>query len=483
MKQLLIIFLSFLFMTPSLNAQTAPDEQQITRLAKIDVYPRHFNAFVAAAKAVAQASVSQEEGVLCLFPMQVNQAQNKVYVLEVYQNQAAYQKYLQTPHFLKYKQETASMVRKLQLHTTTPLAFATLPEVMKQPKAAPEKLKKIVTVEEHFTIRSINARVMAFWAQQNGGVPPVSQAQKDLMQIVLPTPLDIEDVAQRRLAFMNQAGIDMQILSYGNGSPQNITDRQLAVSLCREANDTLAALIAAHPTRFAGFALLPMAFPDEAAKELHRAVTVLGFKGAMLSGTLNGAFFDEARFRPVFAQAAALNVPVYLHPGVIARDVAARYYADERWKGIPQEMFATAGYGWHVDSGVSLLRLILSGIFEELPQLQVISGHWGELVPFYLNRLDDQQSKTLSLPHNFTHYFKHNIYVTPSGFFSPEQLKYMVDVVGADRILYSGDYPFLIDTNTKRFLEDAPISPIDKQKIGWQNAEKLFSISNGTEPR
>lgn len=107
-----------------------------------------------------------------------------------------------------------------------------------------------------------------------------------------------------------------------------------------------------------------------------------------------------------------------MHPAIIRPDVAKYDYQDEQWSPVAAAMFATAGFGWHVDSGVGILRLILSGIFEELPHLQIISGHWGELVPFYLNRLDDQQSKVLTLPRKISDYFRRNIYITPSGFFS-----------------------------------------------------------------
>lgn len=171
-------------------------------------------------------------------------------------------------------------------------------------------------------------------------------------------------------------------------------------------------------------------------------------------------------------------MPIYLHPAVIRPDVAKYYYQDDRWSAVAAGMFATAGYGWHVDSGIGVLRLIMSGIFEALPNLQIISGHWGEMVPFYLNRLDDQQSKTLKLPRKISEYFKTNIYVTPSGFFSNAQLQYMLETVGADRVLYSADYPFLIDTQTRSFLDDAPISSSDRQKIGYENAARLLQLSN-----
>jgi uncharacterized protein len=138
--------------------------------------------------------------------------------------------------------------------------------------------------------------------------------------------------------------------------------------------------------------------------------------------------------------------------------------------------FASAGYGWHIDSGIAMLRLIASGIFDKLPDLKLISGHRGELVPFFFNRLDDQLGKTLKLGRKISDYYKSNIYITPSGLFSEAQLKYVIDELGADKIIYSGDFPFLIDNDTRKFLETASISEEDKKKIAYKNAEKLLSL-------
>lgn len=335
-------------------------------------------------------------------------------------------------------------------------------------------LKKIITIEEHFILKSISQKVAAFNIKENGGTAP-NDVQKELMKIG-PSSEDMEDVGDRRIKFMDESGIDMQVLSYGAGSPQNITDKTFAIELCREVNDELARLIKKHPTRFAGFATLPVADPISAGEELNRTVKELGFKGAMLSGTFNGRFFDEPEFLPVFSKAQELNVPVYMHPGFISKNIATHYYQSNNWPAVAGAMFASAGYGWHLDSGIAIVRLITSGIFDKLPGLKLISGHWGELVPFFLNRLDDQLSKTLKLDRKISDYYKSNIYITPSGLFSETQLKYVIDELGTDKIIYSGDYPYLIDKHTRKFLETAPISQEAKEKIGYQNAEKLLGL-------
>lgn len=338
-------------------------------------------------------------------------------------------------------------------------------------------LKKIITIEEHFILKSIAQKVTAFNAKQNGGILPNTSVQKELMAIVLPTLDDIADLGERRIKFMDDSGIEMQVLSYGAGSPQNITDKSLAIALCQETNNELASLIKNYPTRFSGFAILPVGDANAGAEELERAVKQLGLKGAMLSGTFNGRFFDEPEFLPIFAKAQELNVPLYIHPAIIEKNIAEHYYKSDNWSEVAEAMFATAGYGWHLDSGIAMVRLIASGIFDKLPNLKLISGHWGELVPFFLNRLDDQLGKTLKLNRKISDYYKSNIYVTPSGLFSENQLKYMIKELGADNIIYSGDYPFLMDTNTRSFLEKADISTEDKEKIGYRNAEGLLGLN------
>ena len=334
---------------------------------------------------------------------------------------------------------------------------------------------KIITIEEHFILKSISQKVAAFNIKENGGIPPNDEVQKELMKIG-PSSEDMEDVGDRRIKFMDESGIDMQVLSYGAGSPQNITDKTFAIELCREVNDELARLIKKHSTRFAGFATLPVADPIAAGEELNRTVKELGFKGAMLSGTFNGRFFDEPEFLPIFSKAQELNVPLYMHPAIIPKSISAHYYQSNNWPAVAGAMFASAGFGWHLDSGIAIVRLIVSSIFDKLPGLKLISGHWGELVPFFLNRLDDQLGKTLKLGRKISDYYKSNMYITPSGLFSEAQLKYVIEELGADKIIYSGDYPYLIDKNTRQFLETATISQETKEKIGYRNAEKLLGL-------
>jgi predicted TIM-barrel fold metal-dependent hydrolase len=336
---------------------------------------------------------------------------------------------------------------------------------------------KIITIEEHFSSASIREKIKQ--ASQGGpdGNTIEGKAIQTLINHYLPTNDDIDDVGTRRIEFMDKSGVDMQVISYGSGSPQSISDAATAIQLCEEANNELAALIGKNPTRFAGFATLPVADPNAAALELERTVKHFGFKGVMLAGTHHGHFFDENVYLPIFSKAAELNVPVYMHPGIVNNDVANHYYRNESWPLLVNGIFPASGYGWHMDSGIHVVRMILSGIFDKLPNLQIISGHWGEFVPFFLTRLDSELSRVSShLKKSIGDYYKNNIYITPSGIFDEPQLKFAIEVLGADRIIYSGDYPYIIDNNTGSFLENSSISLEDKEKIAHLNVEKLLKL-------
>ncbi len=204
----------------------------VTRVAQIEVYPQYLEEYLRAAYEVAETSVRNEKGVLFLYPMQVEREKNKILILGGCRDQAAYQVHIQTPHFLKYKSGTLQMVKSLELidaHPLLPKFF--LGESKKLPAVENGTgVKKIITIEEYFTLPAIRAKVMKYLTEQNRGVPPVSEAQRELMKIVLPTNDDIDEVGERRFRFMDGADVDMQVLSYGAGSPQNITDTALAIA-------------------------------------------------------------------------------------------------------------------------------------------------------------------------------------------------------------------------------------------------------------
>lgn len=334
---------------------------------------------------------------------------------------------------------------------------------------------KIITIEEHF--RSVKVSEKMEQLASRGSDANENKAGLEIAKNYLTSYEDIDDVGERRIKFMNESGIDMQVISYGNGNPQTLKDAVLAIELCQLANNDLADSIAKNPTRFAGFASLPVADPVAAATELDRAVNQLGFKGAMLAGTFYGQFFDDPVFFPIFAKAAELNVPIYMHPAIIDKKISDYYFKSDQWSEQVTGTFASAGYGWHMDIGIHVVRMILSGIFDKLPNLKLISGHWGEFVPYFLERMDEVMTPSAThLKRKVSEYYKKNVYITPSGIFSIPQLQFAIAEMGADHIIYSGDYPYLIKRDTADFLKNAPISEEDKAKIGHLNVEKLLNL-------
>jgi predicted TIM-barrel fold metal-dependent hydrolase len=289
--------------------------------------------------------------------------------------------------------------------------------------------------------------------------------------------LDIDTI---RLAAMDAAGVDVQVLSHHSPGAQ-LDDPAAALAAARAGNDEMAAAIARHPTRFAGFATLPTADPAASAAELRRCVDEHGFVGAMIHGQTGGGFIDGRAFDPVFAAAVDLDVPIYLHPTEPTDTLKDAYYRNLDVAGDDvealQHMFATAGWGWHVETGTHALRMILGGVFDRHPALQVILGHWGELIPFYLGRIDQRLTRLAShLKHPPTEYFANNFHITPGGMETLPPLLLTISTVGVDRIMYSADYPFGADTLGRAYIDGAPISDHDKARIAHLNAERLLRL-------
>ncbi len=263
---------------------------------------------------------------------------------------------------------------------------------------------KIIALEEHFQNAAINK------ATENalGRMGPISQVQVYASQL--------EDLGADRLHHMDATGIDIQVISYTSPGVQTLPVAE-AIPLARDANDQLAAAVQADPDRFAGFATLPTPDPEAAAAELERAVNHLGFKGAMINGRTNDLFLDDPSFRPLLETAVALDVPLYLHPTIPSKAVQDAYYAG--LDPMVSAWLATGGWGWHMETGIHALRMILAGIFDQYPSLQLILGHWGEMIPFYLARIDwafSPIAKYLQRP--VADYFLQQMHVTPSRMFT-----------------------------------------------------------------
>lgn len=317
---------------------------------------------------------------------------------------------------------------------------------------------RTITLEEHFVASGFAEASQRGSAHQN--------ADDELRARLL-------DLGPARLQSMDAGGVDVQVISHAPPMVASLSPKE-DVRLTQQANDQLAAAVEQHPTRFAGFALLPMTDPAAATAELRRAVETLGFKGAMVHGTANGQFLDAPDFAPLLEQAAALDVPIYLHPAPPPQPVVDAYYAG--FDPAVSASLAMGGWGWHSETAIHALRLILAGVFDRLPTLQILLGHMGEMIPFMLARIDARLTPVAHLPRPIPDYFLSNFHITTSGFFTDPPLLLALQTFGADRILYSVDYPYSTNEEGRAFLDSAPISPADKAKISSLNAERLLKL-------
>ena len=282
----------------------------------------------------------------------------------------------------------------------------------------------------------------------------------------------LEDLGALRIKEMDEAGIDIQVLSHGAPSAQKIS-ADIAVDLTRRVNDRLHQAIAAHPTRFAGFAALPTANPQAAAEELERCVTELGFKGAMIHGLAEGKFVDGKQFWPIYARAEALDVPIYLHPSLPHPAVTEAYYADYA-KAFP--MVVRPAWGYTVETATTAIRMVLSGVFDAHPRLKIVLGHLGETLPFLVWRIDQALSRPGQQSLGFRDVFCNNFYITTSGNFSSPALLCCIMEMGVDRILFAVDWPFVENAPATQWLAAAPICDEDKAKILGGNAKHVLRM-------
>ena len=284
----------------------------------------------------------------------------------------------------------------------------------------------------------------------------------------------LQDVSDGRLAEMDAAGIDMQVLSLNApGVEQADVEEQIAIA--RESNDFLADAVKKNPKRFAAFACLPVAAPEQAADELDRRVKQQGFKGTLINGHTRGRYLDDKYFWPILESAEALNVPIYLHPTVPAKPVVDVLYGG--FSPTVSAVFAAAGWGWHIETGVHLIRMILGGVFDRYPKLQVVVGHLGEAVPFMLPRMNRNFPPEMTkLARPFAAYLRENVHYTFGGFNFPATFLDLYLEVGVDRIMFSVDHPYGSMVEARTFLDQLPISPADRERIAHGNAERLLNL-------
>jgi len=280
------------------------------------------------------------------------------------------------------------------------------------------------------------------------------------------------DLTGERLAGMDAAGLDLQVLSLNSPGIQAEPEPAIAVTRAAAVNDLLAGLIAEHPTRFAGFAALPLQDPQAAAKELERAVTQLGMKGALVNAHTQGRYLDDPALRVVWEYAQGLDVPLYLHPanGVDSAHVLA---------GHPELIGPM--WSWGTDTASHALRLIFGGVFDDFPEAKLLLGHMGEGLPYVLWRLDSRwdfhNHHGIELARgNPSAYLRHNLYITTSGVCSAPPLRCALDALGAEHVLFGTDYPFEDMATATAFLATAPISDAERAAVAHGNAERLLRL-------
>lgn len=318
---------------------------------------------------------------------------------------------------------------------------------------------RIITLEEHFSL-------------PDGDRPPGSHPGNDREVITgIRTADALLEIGPARLAAMDEAGIDVQVLSLNQPGCQ-LLEGDAALAMAVQANQYLHAAIARHPTRFAGFAAIPTFDPVAGAAEFRRAVVELGFCGGVINGHSRGRFLDDPYFWPIFAVADELRVPIYLHPSTPHPDAMATYF-----KGY--EELAFAAWGFALDTCSHFLRLVFAGVFDRFPNLRIILGHLGEGLPFWLYRANDHTRLAAvrrGLNKDLAGYLRDHLVVTCSGNFSVPAMLCTIMALGVDNVMFAVDWPYESNVNGVAFLRSLPIAPADLEKIADGNASALLRL-------
>jgi predicted TIM-barrel fold metal-dependent hydrolase len=326
---------------------------------------------------------------------------------------------------------------------------------------------KIIAIEEHWNSAGIRDAL----DRLQGGARDESVALNTMGD----NQARLEDIGQGRIEAMDAAGIDVSILSVVTPATQALPARE-AVTLARDANDEAADAVRAHPARLRAFGTLPTSDPQAAAAELERCATRLGHVGAMVHGRTGTRTLDDPAYDDLFATAARLHQPIFIHPQIPSNELR-----DAAYRGLDPLVdlgLATFGWGWHMDTGLSALRLILRGTFDRHPDLQLVLGHWGEMLLFWMDRADSLSGIAKQLERRVSDYIKTNIHITSSGMLQERLLRHTLDFTGADRVLFSTDYPFIRpDAAAIEQFFDAVPDPAACSKVASGNAEALFHLT------
>ncbi|GAA2470523.1 amidohydrolase family protein [Winogradskya humida] len=323
----------------------------------------------------------------------------------------------------------------------------------------------LIGIEEHWTTPGLAAALKALPAGRRDDSLAFNEIGDHLTRL--------EDIGDARIAQMDSQGIDLAILSLAPPATGPL-DPADAVPLSRDLNDLAAAAVSKHPTRFRAFATLPMAEPSAVAAELERTAA-LGFVGAMVYGRTGEVPLDDARYDDLFATAAALGKPLFIHPQIPSPAIRDAAYSG--FDPMTELALATFSWGWHIEAALAALRLIARGTFDRHPDLQIILGHWGELLPFWSDRTNSL-TRITGLQRKASEYVRSNFHITSSGMLSPALLQHTLEITTIDRLIFSTDYPFQQPTQPEiRDFLTAFASDEDREKFTAGNARKLFGLS------
>ena len=318
---------------------------------------------------------------------------------------------------------------------------------------------KIVTLEEHVSFPEMTSKISA------GDMAKHTISQTPVIQKVAGK---LAELGGDRLQTLDDSGVSVQVISVA-GAGADLLSKEESPDFAKKYNDVMANKISAYPGRFKVFAHLPTPAPEAAADELERTVNTYGFCGAMISGLTNGKFLDNPKYAPIFERAQQLDVPIYLHPGLPPQTVVDAYYSN-----LPKAagtILSIAGWGWHSETAIHVLRLIVSGIFDKYPRLKMIIGHMGEMLPMMMARCDNmfQPGQTGANERSISQTLRDQVYITTSGIFTQPPLMAAIETFGVDNIMFSVDYPFSTNEQGRKFLDNIklPHADIEKNCI-WQ---------------
>ena len=320
-----------------------------------------------------------------------------------------------------------------------------------------------IGTEETFTTLDVYEAIAAYIKTS-----PVDEIGLGLPPVESKLVKSLTDLGAGRIADMDKAGINMQLLSLWSPGVQ-IFNADQGTELARNTNEQLARAVRRHPDRFAGLITIAPQDPESAAEEIERGMTTLGLHGVLINSHTKGEFLDDKKYWPIFEAAQARNAAIYLHP---------RKPSVDMYKPFSQYHMDGAMFGFHMDTSVHAVRLMLSGVFDAFPNLTIVLGHMGEGLPFWLNRLDNisRREKLKTIKHRPSEYFMENFVITTSGMFWDPILMLSHKVLGADRIMFGVDYPFASNEGGVKWFDGADLSEADKIKIYELNARRVFHL-------